>query len=268
MRVLIIDPLADPRASSAASTLVHVSKLQQMLKAWRLDAKSDLAINMGDVDSYMRLYKYNVVLICDNDDTRRYINNARHCDPRVAIIVLSQVSDNLVACLGWGADDYRVTPVIAEELVARMKTIVLRHRGYDQHVVQCGPIRLDFDTQRWLVPEWRGNLLEEYAPVHLMPALWKVLECLVLRAGEVCTRTDILEHLYGTGSGEHDIEAIDVFIYHLRKKFAVAGIPANTIESSWGRGYRINPLANGPAIPKARGGRPRKRKIEQMQAAE
>jgi two-component system response regulator PhoP len=100
-------------------------------------------------------------------------------------------------------------------------------------VLTCGDINLDTRTQQVTV---------DGAPVDLTSFEYRVLECLMLHAGEVISKTELTERLYDQDF-ERDSNVIEVFIGRLRKKLD----PENTrqpIETLRGRGYRL-------ALPRA-----------------
>jgi len=134
-----------------------------------------------------------------------------------------------VAALKLGADDYVVKPFNVEELLARVDALLRRAGGWAQSELACGPITLDTRTQQVLV---NGAKLE------LMSFEYKLLEHLMLHAGEVLSKTQITEALYDEDF-ERDSNVIEVFIGRLRRKLD----PDETlrpIETLRGRGYRFS----------------------------
>jgi two-component system cell cycle response regulator CtrA len=74
--------------------------------------------------------------------------------------------------------------------------------------------------------------------VHLSRKEYQVLELLSLRKGTTLTKEMFLNHLYGGMDGPEP-KIIDVFIFRLRKKLAVACNGVDYIETVWGRGYAL-----------------------------
>ena len=138
-----------------------------------------------------------------------------------------------VEVLKLGADDYVVKPFNVEELLARVDALLRRAGGWAQSELVCGPITLDTRSQEVKV---NGTKLE------LTSFEYKLLEYLMLHAGEVLSKTQITEALYSEDF-ERDSNVIEVFIGRLRRKLD----PDNTykpIETLRGRGYRLG-LARG-----------------------
>lgn len=133
-----------------------------------------------------------------------------------------------VQALKLGADDYVVKPFHVEELLARIDALLRRAGGWAQSELVCGPLKLDTRSQEVSVDDVRLELTSfEY----------RLLELLMLHAGEVLSKTQITEALYDQDF-ERDSNVIEVFVGRLRRKLD----PDNRfhpIETLRGRGYRL-----------------------------
>jgi len=127
-----------------------------------------------------------------------------------------------------GADDYLVKPFHLEELLARLRALVRRAAGWAQPALQCGPVLLDTATHAVTV---NGEAIE------LTTYEYKVLEYLMLHAGQVVSKTDLTEHIYEQDF-DRDSNVIEVFVGRLRRKLDPNG-ELNPIETLRGRGYRL-----------------------------
>jgi two-component system response regulator PhoP len=133
-----------------------------------------------------------------------------------------------------GADDYLGKPFHVEELLARLQALLRRSSGWASAQLCCGPIVLDTRTQTVTVAQ---------APVELTSFEYRLLEHLMLKAGEVISKTDLTEHLYEQDF-ERDSNVIEVFIGRLRRKLDPHD-SLHPIETLRGRGYRLA-LARSP----------------------
>lgn len=135
---------------------------------------------------------------------------------------------NRVEGLEAGADDYVDKPFHHEELLARMRALLRRMGRWSQSEFSCGPIRLNTSEQRVIVNQEEINLTAfEY----------KVIEHLMMHAGEVISKTDLTESMYDDDS-DRDSNVIEVFIRRLRMKLDPDGL-IKPIETLRGRGYRF-----------------------------
>ena len=128
-----------------------------------------------------------------------------------------------------GADDYLVKPFQFEELAARLNALVRRSSGWSTPVLKFDPIRLDTSAQQVYLDD-RALELTAYE--------YKVLEYLMLHAGEVISKTVLTEHIYAQDY-DRDSNVMEVFIGRLRKKLD-PDARLKPIETLRGRGYRFN----------------------------
>ena len=127
-----------------------------------------------------------------------------------------------------GADDYVTKPFHFEEVLARVQALLRRAGGWASAQLRCGPIVLDTRAQTVQV---RGQ------PVDLTTFEYRILEHLMLRAGDVVSKTELTERLYEQDF-ERDSNVIEVLIGRLRRKLDPTDELA-PIETLRGRGYRF-----------------------------
>jgi two-component system response regulator PhoP len=127
-----------------------------------------------------------------------------------------------------GADDYLVKPFHFEELLARVQALLRRAGGWSQPVLQCGDISLDTRTQ---------VVMADGQTVELTSFEYRILEVLMLRAGEVISKTELTDRLYSQDF-ERDSNVLEVLMGRLRKKLDPQGT-RQPIETLRGRGYRF-----------------------------
>ena len=132
--------------------------------------------------------------------------------------------------LDVGADDYLVKPFDFGELVARLRALLRRGAPERPPVLVVGDLEVD-PAARTVVRAGRV--------VPLTAREFAVLELLVRRAGEVVTRTALLDHVWDEqyeGSGN----VVDVYVGYLRRKLEVPfGRPL--IRTVRGAGYVVDP---------------------------
>ena len=130
--------------------------------------------------------------------------------------------------LSAGADDYVVKPFHFEEVSARVNALLRRSGGWASSQLDAGPVSLDMSRQ---------ELKVNTAVLELTSFEYKIIEYLMVRAGQVISKSELTDRLYDQDF-ERDSNVIEVFIGRLRKKMD----PDNTlkpIETLRGRGYRF-----------------------------
>jgi two-component system, OmpR family, response regulator PhoP len=127
-----------------------------------------------------------------------------------------------------GADDYVAKPFHFEEVLARVQALLRRAGGWASPQLKCGPVVLDTRAQ---VISVRGT------PIEFTTFEYRILEHLMLRAGEVVSKTELTERLYDQDF-ERDSNVIEVLIGRLRRKLDPQD-ELQPIETLRGRGYRF-----------------------------
>jgi two-component system, OmpR family, response regulator len=153
--------------------------------------------------------------------------------PVILLTARNELGDRIEG-LELGADDYLAKPFFVEELVARMQALRRRLAGDRQNTVQAGSLKLDRITRQASVG---GRVID------LTSREFSLLEYLMRSPGQVFTRGQILEHVWGYDF-DPTTNVVDVCIRRLRAKIAsddAAGAGASPIESVRGTGYRFGP---------------------------
>jgi two-component system response regulator PhoP len=165
------------------------------------------------------------------------IRKLRAADKRFPVLVLTARDrwQDKVEGLDAGADDYVAKPFHFPEVLARVQALLRRSGGWASSTLTCGPVVLDTRAQTVTV---EGKAIE------LTTFEYRILEHLMLKAGDVISKTDLTEQLYEQDF-ERDSNVIEVFIGRLRRKLDPED-RIKPIETLRGRGYRFA-LARHPA---------------------
>ena len=158
---------------------------------------------------------------------------AKGLDYPILILTARTSWQDRVEGLEAGADDYLDKPYHKEELLARLRALLRRTGRWSQAEFTCGAIRLNTSEQRVYLHD---------NEVTLTAFEYKVLQHLMLHAGEVISKTELTESMYDEES-DRDSNVIEVFIRRLRMKLDPEGT-LNPIETLRGRGYRFTLARN------------------------
>lgn len=128
-----------------------------------------------------------------------------------------------------GGDDYVTKPFSLEEVVARIRAVLRRTHGGAEGAVESalvvGDLSLDEDSH---------EVYRAGTAIDLSPTEFKLLRYLMLNAGRVVSKTQILDHVWDYDwSGEVGI--VESYISYLRRKVDVIGDPM--IHTKRGIGY-------------------------------
>ena len=149
--------------------------------------------------------------------------------PVVVLTVRDTLGDKLAA-LESGADDYVVKPFEPAELLARARAQLRRtpRAAHQAAVLTYDELVIDLAARR---VTWQGE------PVLLTPTELRLLEVLLEDRGKLLTHEQLLERVWGTGSGD-DRGRLRVFVLHLRRKLHDDAARPRLIFSEPGLGYR------------------------------
>jgi two-component system, OmpR family, response regulator len=147
--------------------------------------------------------------------------------PVLMLTARGTVADRVLG-LDAGADDYLVKPFAFAELLARVRALVRRGATPRPTVLKSGDVVLDPAAH---------TVSRQGTPVQLSPREFSLLEFLMRRAGDVVTRTQILEHVW-----DYDYDGVsnvvDVYVGYLRRKLEKP-FSATFIRSVRGVGYTV-----------------------------
>ncbi|HLS73114.1 MAG TPA: response regulator transcription factor [Actinomycetaceae bacterium] len=165
--------------------------------------------------------------------TRRLRDQGRHT-PVLFLTARDDVQDKLTG-LTVGGDDYVTKPFSLEEVVARIRAILRRTQPQEQDssVLRYADLELDEDAHE---VRRAGRVIE------LSPTEFKLLRYLMVNAGRVLSKTQILDHVWEYDWGG-DGAIVESYISYLRRKIDGRGQdgerPVPLIHTRRGVGYLL-----------------------------
>ncbi len=149
---------------------------------------------------------------------------------RVPVLFLTarDGTEEKVRGLTLGGDDYVTKPFSLEEVVARVRAILRRANGEaPSSVLRFADLEMDEDAH---VVRRKG------VAVDLSPTEYKLLRYLLINAGRVVTRAQILDHVWEYDFGG-EATVVETYVSYLRKKLDPMGEPL--IKTVRGVGYAL-----------------------------
>jgi two-component system OmpR family response regulator len=133
--------------------------------------------------------------------------------PVLFLTALGQVDDRVTGLSG-GGDDYLAKPFAFAELLARLEAIVRRHGAPEtQTLLRVADLELD---------RLKREARRDGHTVPLQAREFRLLECLMLHAGQVVTRAMLLEQVWGYRF-DPQTNVVDVHMSKLRAKLDAGG---------------------------------------------
>jgi two-component system OmpR family response regulator len=157
----------------------------------------------------------------------RSLRDEKILAPVLMLTALDAVEDR-VRGLDSGADDYLVKPFSFAELLARVRALSRRGPIERTVMLEVGDLRLD--SARHQV--WRGS-----APIDLSRKEYAVLEALMRHPGDILSRFDLLEQVWGY-QYENRSNVVEVYVRYLREKID-RPFGRSSLQTVRGVGYRV-----------------------------
>ncbi|WIT11548.1 response regulator transcription factor [Paucibacter sediminis] len=221
MRILLVedDPTLSSivqRSLSEAGHLVDLAgTLEQARFLWRIQELDAVLLDLSLPDG----------------NGLQALREARARGDRTPVLVLTarNRTDERIAGLDAGADDYLGKPFDLAEVEARLRALVRRRLDLDDQV-RVGALMLDRRARRLFVGE---------APLDLPAREFEVLSELMTPPGRVVSKARLSDKLSGFDDAL-GANALETFISRLRKKLAGSGAGIRTLR---GLGYVLEPEA-------------------------
>ncbi|MET0638134.1 MAG: response regulator transcription factor [Chitinophagaceae bacterium] len=156
----------------------------------------------------------------------RQLRQQKDQTPVLMLTALSS-TENIVAGLDAGADDYMSKPFKFRELIARIHSLSRRSSGKEvQEILVLGDLAMNLHSRT----VQRGGV-----DISLTSTEYRLLKYMLTNKGCVMSRIDMLENVWGTDFNM-GTNVVDVYVNYLRKKIDKQG-PVKLIQTVIGMGY-------------------------------
>lgn len=186
-------------------------------------------------EKFLKKNEYNCVVLDVNlpgkngftvcEDFRKYNTST----PVIILTAFDELEDK-VQGYECGADDYLTKPFYMKELVLRINSLLKRNTrtatGSNHPTIRAGDIVINTSTKK---------VTRKNEEIILTPREYQILVRLVLSKGEVVSKKDLIEEIWGA-SFDANTNTIEVFINFLRKKIDKP-FGKDSIKTKIGYGY-------------------------------
>lgn len=198
--------------------------------------ETDGVSTMADAETALRSVSYAAMVLdlgLPDGDGLFLLKKIRRRGDSLPVLILTARTgvEDRIRGLDAGADDYLGKPFAQGELLARIRVLLRRPGGLLGNALGLGNLQLD-TVSREVTIDGRPQLLS--------PRETTVLEILLRRSGRVVPKKMVEDHLFGLSAEVGSANAVEVYVYRLRKNLIEAGATV-AIHTMRGVGYLIAP---------------------------
>ena len=211
----------------------NIAKALNEAASFAVDVSND-----GEDGQHMALTNPYDIIILDlmlpKIDGMQILKNIRRKGQRTPVLILTAkgTTEDIIRGLNMGCDDYLTKPFDMAELIARCRALTRRTYNSPNPLIKVGDLSINTASH---TVTFKGKQF-------ILPAMeYRLLEYLALRAGQLVSKTEIIEHLYDFNS-EHFSNVVEVYISNLRKHFKSDSSHA-IIHTIKGQGYIIGDIS-------------------------
>jgi DNA-binding response OmpR family regulator len=203
----------------------------QGLKAAGFD--SDLAPSIAGAQDAIHASRYAAMIVdlgLPDGDGKSLVSSLRSSGDSTPVLMLTArgTTEDKVAGLSSGADDYLVKPFAFEELIARVRALLRRPAPFLGNLMQAGNITFDSGAQQVFV---------DGKPQSFSARELALLEILIRRPGRVVPKRMVEDQLFGPSEDVRS-NAVEVYMHRLRRQLVDAGATVE-VHTVRGVGYML-----------------------------
>ncbi len=190
----------------------------------------NLALQMA-LDGQYQLFIIDVMLPGMNGIELCRVLREKNIDTPVLMLTALGTTENIVAGLDSGADDYVIKPFRFAELEARIRSL-LRRSVPDAlpaaEMLAVADLEMNLDAK---------TVTRNGKDIVLTATEFRLLECLLRNQNRVLSRLDLLEKVWGVDFNM-GTNVVDVYVNYLRKKID-KGFESKLVHTVVGMGYMV-----------------------------
>ena len=165
-----------------------------------------------------------------------FCRRMRHLGLRQPILMLTVQADEVDKVLGleMGADDYLTKPYHLRELIARIRSLLRRAYGElastEADVLYAADLTID---------RTRAAVTRNGRSLNLTPTEFRLLTFLAQHPGQVFSRAQLIENVWGSDADFYDDKTVSVHVRRLREKIEATPSDPAIVLTVPGIGYRL-----------------------------
>jgi two-component system response regulator MtrA len=165
-----------------------------------------------------------------------FCREMRRLGMRQPILILTVQNDEVDKVLGleMGADDYLTKPYRLRELIARVRALLRRAYGELSAAEADNLYVADLVVDRTLARVTRGD-----RQINLTPTEFRLLVFLAQHPGQVFSKAQLMEQVWGYSADCYDEKTVSVHIRRLREKIELEPSDPQLVLTVTGLGYRL-----------------------------
>lgn len=222
MRILLVEdsaPIRKPVVKALKASGYAVDATGDGVEGWQMAQDHDYDVIILDI----------MLPGIDGREILRRIRAAGNDTPVLFLTAKDAIEDR-VAGLKLGADDYLTKSFAIEELLARVEVLGRRKYAKRSSLLVAADLELDQATK---------TVRREGRELNLTPQLFALLEYLLLRKGQVVSRTEIEGHIYDEQVSPMS-NVVDTAVCALRRAITLSEKSVPLIHTRRGMGYVIH----------------------------
>jgi DNA-binding response OmpR family regulator len=169
-------------------------------------------------------------LILPGLDGRNICKSIRETGSDIPVLMLTALgsTEDVVSGLESGADDYLIKPFAFDELVARVRNLIRRHKRPAENILTVGELIMDVQSKK---------VSRAGQPVSLTAKEMELLKFFMINRNKILSKSDLARNVWKIDF-ETGTNMVEVYVNYLRKKIDFDFTP-KLIKTHFGIGYEM-----------------------------
>lgn len=169
-------------------------------------------------------------LVLPGMDGKNICRSIREAGSDIPVLMLTALgsTEDVVSGLESGADDYLIKPFAFDELVARVRTLIRRHKRPAENILSAGDLVFDIESKK---------VSRAGTSINLTAKEMELLKFFMLNRNKVLSKGDLARNVWKIDF-ETGTNMVEVYVNYLRKKIDMNFSP-KLIVTHFGMGYEM-----------------------------